>query len=433
MTPARRLPFAQAARRRSLRNGTQVFVLENHFNPTLAVSGSLRAGTLYAPADRRMIASMTAGELAKGTRRHTKLEIAEDLESRGASVAFSSDTSDPVGCDIAGSALSRDVDLLLDYLVEILTTPVFPSEELEKEKKRLVGSIREQEDKTSVRAYEAAVRRVYPPGHPFHRRSGEQRIATVEALSREDLVRFYEERYGAATLQLVVVGDVSSDRILDGLEERLSSWRSGPQAPIASLAVPPPVPGQETVRMPDKASADVCLLQPFDVTRPDAAYLPCSIANAVLGQSSLTSRLGVRVRDTEGLTYGIHSSFHATHLPGPFVVSLTVQPQNRDAALSATIEEIARLCRDGLTEKEFVEEQTSRVGKFQVDLASNSGIAQAIDAAVYYGLGIEYLDEFPARVAAVTREEAEREFRKRVHPDRFTIVSAGSFGESNPG
>ena len=185
--------------------------------------------------------------------------------------------------------------------------------------------------------------------------------------------------------------------------------------------------------MPDKASADVCLLQPFDVTRPDAAYLPCSIANAVLGQSSLTSRLGVRVRDTEGLTYGIHSSFHATHLPGPFVVSLTVQPQNRDAALSATIEEIARLCRDGLTEKEFAEEQTSRIGKFQVDLASNSGIAQAIDAAVYYGLGIEYLDEFPARVAAVTREEAEREFRKRVHPDRFTIVSAGSFSGDPPG
>ena len=428
MTGNPRLPFAEAVRTRALSNGARLFILENHFNPTVALSGSLHAGTLYAPADRRMIASLTAGELAMGTRRHTKLEIAEDLESRGAAISFASDASDPVGCDIGGSALSRDIDLLLDYLVEVLTTPVFPLDELEKEKKRLVGSIREQQDKTSARAYETAARRVYPPGHPFHRRTGEQRIATAEALSREDLVRFYEERYGAATLQLVVVGDVSSDRILDGLEKRLSSWKAGPAERIDSVAVPPPAPGEETVEMPDKASADVCLLQPFDVTRGDPAYLSCSIANAALGQSSLTSRLGVRVRDIEGLTYGIHSSFHATHLAGPFAVSLTVQPRNRDAAVSATLEEIARFVKDGLTEKEFADEQSSKIGKFQVDMGSNSGIAQAIDAAVYYGLGIAYLDEFPSRFAAVTKERAEEEFRRRIDPGSFSIVSAGTFG-----
>jgi zinc protease len=62
-----------------------------------------------------------------------------------------------------------------------------------------------------------------------------------------------------------------------------------------------------------------------------------------------------------------------------------------------------------------------------VDLASNAGIAQALDAAAYYRLGLDYLDRFPALVQAITREEADAEFRKRVHPDRFTIVSAGSF------
>jgi len=424
---AGRIPFAEAARQRRCGNGALLLVLENHFNPTVAISGSLHAGTIFAPADRRLIASVTAGELAKGTRKRTKLQIAEDLESRAASLSFSSDSSDPVGLDIAGSSLSRDVDLLLDRLVEILRMPVFPEEELEKEKKRLVGSIREQQDKTSARAYETAVRRVYPRGHPFHRRTGQERIASVEALRREDLVGFYEERYGADTLQLVVVGDVQAERIFDGLERRLGNWKRGPGAGIPAVAVPGPAPGRETVEMPDKASADVCLLAPFDVRRADAEYLPCTIANAALGQSSLTSRLGVRVRDTEGLTYGIHSSFHATHLPGPFVVSLTVKPANLDAALHSTLDEIGRFLRKGMTEKEFREEQSSRIGKFQVDLASNSGIAQALDAAVYYGLGLAYLDEFPARVGAVTREEAQEGFRKRVHPDRFTIVSAGSF------
>jgi len=424
----RRVPFAESVHRRTLGSGARLFVLENHFNPTVAVSGSLQAGPLYAPPNRRLIAAVTAGELAKGTEKRTKLEIAEELESRGASLSFSADSSDPVGVDVAGASLSRDVDLLLDRMVEILRTPVFPDEELEKEKKRLVGAIRQSLDQTGARAYEAAARRVYPRGHPLHRRTGEERIASVEALTREDLETFYRERYGAGTLQLFVVGDVAADGILDGLEERLASWRAGPPPGFDSVSVPDPSPARETVEMPDKASADVVMIEPSTLTRPDPAFLPCTLANSALGQSSLTSRLGVRVRDTEGLTYGIHSSFQATHIPGPFVVSVTVKPESRDAAVASTLDEISKFLRTGLSDRELREEKSSRIGKFQVDLASNGGIAQALDAALYYGLGLEYLDRFSGLVEAITKEQADEEFRRRVHPDRFTIVSAGSFG-----
>jgi zinc protease len=426
-----RRPFADQVSGRMLPNGAQLFVLENHFNPTVAVAGSLYCGGLFAPPDRRLLAAVTAGELTKGTESHTKLQIAEELESRGASLSFSSDASDPVGLDIAGASLSRDVETLLDMLVEILQSPVFPADELEKEKKRLVGSIRQQQDQTSVRAYEAASRRIYPAGHPFHRRRGEERITAVEALSREEIVPFYQGRFGAGTLQLVVVGDVEGPKILDGLERRLRSFRTGPPRSIPEVLVPPPSPGSETVEMPDKASADVVLAVPSDLTRTGEGYLACALANSALGQSSLTSRLGVRVRDTEGLTYGIHSSFHATHVPGPFVVSLTVKPESHEPAVASTLDEIARFLESGLTDKELEEEKSSRIGKFKVDLASNGGLAQAIDAAVYYGFGIGYLDEFPARVAAVTKEQADTEFRNRVHPDQFTIVSAGSFSQGS--
>ena len=167
VTAAVRRPFAEAVHTRTLSNGARLFVLENRFNPTLALSGSLQAGRLFAPPDRRLIASVAAGELMKGTARRTKLQLAEDLEGRAASLSFSSDASDPVGVDIGGSALSRDADLLLDALVEVLCTPAFPAEELDKEKKRLIGAIRQQQEQTSARAYEAAMRRIYPPGHPL--------------------------------------------------------------------------------------------------------------------------------------------------------------------------------------------------------------------------------------------------------------------------
>jgi zinc protease len=320
------------------------------------------------------------------------------------------------------------VDLLLDTLVEVLRTPVFPADELEKEKKRLVGAIRQQQDQPSIRAYEAAFRRIYPREHPLHRATGDERIARVESLERGDLEAFYGERYGAGSLALIVVGDVDSTRVLDRLEGALADWKAGPVPHIPAPPVPSPSPGRETVVMPDKASADVVLALPADLKRTDPDYLACSLANSALGQSSLTSRLGVRVRDTEGLTYGIHSSFSATHVAGPFAVSLTVKPESRDAALAATLEEIQAFLKTGLTDKELVEEKSSRAGRFQVDLGSNAGIAQALDAAIYYGFGISYLDEFPAKVAAIGREEADAAFARRVRPEAFTIVSAGSFG-----
>jgi zinc protease len=425
--PARRASFAAAVRERTLANGARFFVLENHFNPTVAVSGSLRAGRLYAPADRRLIASVTAGELIKGTARRTKLQLAEDLESRAVSLAFSSDASDPVGVDIAGASLARETDVLLEALAEVLRTPTFPEEELEKEKKRLVGSIRQQQDQTSVRANERAFARIYPSDHPFHRLTGEERIARVEALTRADLADFHRRRYGAGSLSIVIVGDVEAERVLDRLEEALASWTAGPSVEIAAPAPPPPAPGTETILMPEKASADVVIAVPADLKRTDPDFLACSLANAALGQSSLTSRLGVRVRDTEGLTYGIHSGISATHIAGPFSIGLTVKPEIRDAAVAATLDEVGKFLRGGMTEKELAEEKSSRIGRFKVDLGSNAGIANALDAAIYYGFGVAYLDAFPGKVEAVTREEADAAFRRRVRPEDFTIVAAGSF------
>lgn len=424
----RRIPFAEAVKQRTLRNGARLFVLENRFNPTLAITGSLYGGRLYAPADRRLIASVAASELMKGTARRTKLELAEDLESRAASLSFSSDASDPVGVDISGAALSRDTDALLEALLEVLLSPAFPADELDKEKKRMVGAIRQQQDQTSARAFEEAMRRVYPRSHPLYRPNGEERIARVEALERGALAAFYEERYGAASLCLIVVGDIEAQRVLDGLERSLEAWKAGPPPSVPAVAVPPAAPGRETVIMADKASADVVLALPCDLKRTDGDYLACSLANSALGQSSLTSRLGVRVRDTEGLTYGIHSNFSPTHVAGPFAVSVTVKPESRDAALLSTLDEIGSFVKGGMTEKELAEEKSSRIGRFKVDLGSNAGIAQALDAAIYYGFGVAYLDEFPAKVAAITREEANAAFARRVRPEDFTIVSAGSFG-----
>ena len=128
--------------------------------------------------------------------------------------------------------------MLLDALAEVLRTPAFPEEELDKEKKRLVGSIRQQQDQPSVRAYEGRCARIYPPAHPLHRLTGEERIARVEALTREDLARFYAASATARPRSsLVVVGDVEAERILDRLEAAFGVLAG--RVPPPQIAAPP--------------------------------------------------------------------------------------------------------------------------------------------------------------------------------------------------
>ena len=407
LTVSRRAPFAELVAHRELPNGARFYVLENHFNPTLAISGSLTAGRLFAPAERRLIASVTAGELMNGTARRTKLQLAEDLESRAISLGFSSDASDPVGVDVAGAALSRETDVLLEALAEVLRTP---------------GRFRptSSSGRRSGSSARSASSRTRPPSGPTKRPCG----GCIRWSTRPALHRRGANRAGRGARARGPCG-LLRGALRRGVAARSSSWatwtpggssigwrrrsgpgRAGPKPEIPEVPVPPPSPGRETVEMSDKASADVVVMAPADLKRTDPDFFACTLANAALGQSSLTSRLGVRVRDTEGLTYGIHSSFSATHIAGPFTIGLTVKPESRDAALASTLDEVGRLLETGLTPKELVVEKSSRIGKFKVDLGSNAGIANALDSAVYYGFGVSYLDEFPAKVAR--RDEGTR-------------------------
>ena len=342
--PARRAPFVELVRHRELSNGARFYVLENHFNPTVAISGSLTAGRLFAPADRRLIASVTAGELMKGTARRTKLQLAEDLESRAVSLGvFLRRVRPRRRRRLGGRALPRDRRAARGARRRSFSLRRSPR--TSSSGKRSASSARSASNRTRPPSGPTSGRcagctRWRTRCTPSAARSGSRASRRCPARTSP---RSTPTRYGAGSLALVVVGDVEAERILDRLEALLGAWPAGPKPEIPPVSVPPPSPGRETVEMPDKASADVVVAVPANLKRTDPDFYACTLANAALGQSSLTSRLGVRVRDTEGLTYGIHSSFSATHVAGPFTIGLTVKPESRDAALVATLEEVGKL------------------------------------------------------------------------------------------
>jgi zinc protease len=424
--------FASRTARQGLPNGVRLLVLENHANPTVSVAGAMFGGSYFAPPGKTGLARLTADMLNKGTARRTKLEIAEELEGAGVSVGVSSNT---FTVSLSTQSLSRDLPMALRSLAEQLREPTFPADELEKLKQRVTASIQRNQEDTQRRAAERFSQLVFAEDSPFHTFPAARRISEIESLTSADLGDFHRRLYGPASLVLAVVGDVTVERAQSLVAELFGDWR-GADAPQIVLAETPlqPEPRREVVHLKDKASVDVVMGHASRLRRANADYLAAVVGNRALGQSTLSSRLGLKVRDEMGLTYGINSYFSESGLgDGPYLISVTVAPQNVELAIKTTLEIAGDYVAGGITDEELQDEQSSMVGGYKLGLATNAGIAGQLVNTEVYGLGVGYLDEFPHLVAALTRQQVNDAIRKYIHPEVMTTVMAGTYESAECG
>jgi zinc protease len=417
--------FVERTKRFQLSNGVTLLVLENPANPTVSLAGSMRAGEYFSPAGKDSLAGITASMLGKGTRRRSKLEIAEELESAGARVGLSSNT---FTVSVSGLSLSRDLPMIVSTLAEELREPAFPPDELEKMRQRIIANIQEEQDDTRVRAYDRMTQLVFPEGNPFHQTPAEKAIDQIETITVDDIREFHQKFYGPSSMILVVVGDVRAGDAYSLFEEKLGKWQGAPEAVIEILETPlQPAAIRETVMMKDKPSADVVIGHASRLRRSNPDFIAARIANNALGQSTLSSRLGLKVRDEMGLTYGINSSFAESGIgDGPFVITVTVAPENVDLAVGATVDIVNDYIANGIREDELKDEQSSIIGSFKIGLATNGGMASQIAASELFGLGVKYLDEYTSLVSTTTKSDVDEAIRKYIHPEVATTVVAGT-------
>jgi zinc protease len=415
--------FAERTLRRVLPNGITLNVVANHAVPTVALQGTVFAGRMDAPAANPAVPQLAAMMLTRGTANRDKRAIGAALDDVGARLTVGADL---VEATITGSALSRDLRLLLEILAEELKSPAFADSELVKAKAEMRADLLRAADNTGQRARDRLTRLVYPEGHPFRAPTTESMLASLDAVWARDLRAFWRERYVGAGIALAVVGDVDpeataalSDSLFGSIPKgaRPAYERPRTEANGASRAV-------ET--LPGKANMDFVFGHASALKRRDSDYEAALIANSAIGQSSLTSRIGKRVRDTEGLSYTLFSRYLFTdHLDGVWMVDVAVAPQNLAKALRSTKEEIDKYHRGGITEPEVETQKSFFAGNYLVRLGTNAGVAAALCTAERFGYGPSYLDEFPKRIRAVTREQVNEVIRTRLHPDKMHLVVAG--------
>ena len=415
--------FAQRTLHRVLGSGITLDVLANHAVPTVAVHGIVLAGRMHTPREKPALAQLTAMMLERGTKTHDKRAIAALLDGVGARLHV---VSDMYGATIQGSSLSRDTRLLLSVLAEEMGSPAFPDSELKKAKAEMRTDVLRAFDDTRQRAFDRLTQVAFPAGHPYRAPSKDEMLASIDDARPTDLDAFHKDRYVGASTYLAIVGDVDPERVAALADSLLGELPRGSRPDLGVARADRGQPAREAVTLRGKANMDLMFGATSGLRRQDPDYEASLVANAALGQSSLSSRLGLRVRDTEGLTYSIYSRFTMTdYLDGVWLADVAVAPSNLGKAMKSTREVIESYCRDGITEEEVATQKSFFAGNYQVQLATNAGTAQALAVAEKFGYGPAYLDEFPDRVRRVSRDQVNAAIRAHLDPAKLNVIVAG--------
>jgi zinc protease len=373
--------------------------------------------------------------LKRGTLKRGKLELAGTLESVGADIEFDADA---FAVQISARSLSEDFPALAATLAEMLREPSFPADELEKLKQQTIAAIREQQSDTSWRAYERLTQALFDEQNPFYTHAGERLVESISSITVEDVRGFYERFYGGRTLILSVAGDVRAADAVRVLRGALEGFGGPERADVeVNDPEPPSAARREVVLVRDKANVDVLLGTAAPLRRDAPDYYAAVLANSALGESTLSSRLGLRVRDAEGLTYGIASRFRAPSLAaGPWYIAVSVNPSNVERAIDSALGVLREYVEHGIRPEELEDEKSSAVGSFKVSLSTNGGLARALWNAEFYRLGLDYVERYPELIGRVTVEEVNAAIRKYFRPESLTVVVAGDLdparGESAP-
>ncbi len=408
-----------------LDNGAVLLTKPTHTTPAVAISLSLRAGSIADPAGLPGMTWLLSRVIDRGTATRSAADIAEELDSRGITLTI---TVTRHLFSLVCACLADDFEPVLALLADIVMSPSLPEEEIATRKGEVITSIRQDDDNPAIRATEALMGLLYPDGHPYGRRT-KGSIEVVERLTREQLLRLHAERFAPSELTAVIVGDVEPARAKDVATRVFGGWKK----PAPNPYVVPPVATATrrqrlVIPMMNKSQADIAYGF-TTIARHDPAYYAFWLMNVAFGQYAIGGRLGDSIRERQGMAYYVSSTFDANVIAGPLAIRAGVSPANVDRAVASIDEEVVRLARTGLTPKELDESRRYLIGSIPRSLETNAAIANFLQAEAFFGLGLDYDARLPDLLGAVTMDDVNVAARRALDPDRATLVIAGPYAD----
>lgn len=385
----------------------------------------LQWGDLPSLDKRWRDADMLDAILPAATRQLDRQQFEDRLRVLDARLSVSTNAS---GLDLSLDVGREQLDPALELAVASIREPVFPADLFRERRNQIISRLREQSDQpdyvTSDMLRRAA--HAYPANDPRHYRDIETRIRDLEALTPARTQAFYRAFAGTGNGQLAVVGDVDPAAITSRLDALLKGWPS----PAAYKRIERPYHGlpaiSEKRSMPDKPNLVYLAVQNLAMSEDDPDFAAVALAVQMLGGGS-NSRLSNRIREREGLSYGIYGYLTADRLvPNATVtVRAILAPANLGRFETALREEFERAWADGFTEAELESARNVWITQRRERLANESGALSIMTSNLYWRSDWARWEQIETRLKAVTAASAHEAMKRRLSADQWFVAAAG--------
>ena len=419
-------------KRSTLPGGLQLALL-----PKKTRGGSVRLALSLRFGDQRSLQglgaapTMTTAMLMRGTTKHTRQQLADEFDRLKANINFSSWGSG----QYAGVETTREnLPAVITLLTEVLREPAFDAKELEQLRTEMLAGMEQQRNEPNALAFNVFMKHLnpYARGDIRYQESIDEGIADTKAVTREQLVKFHREFFGAQSGQLVVIGDFDADALQQQVAGLLGGWKSAkPFTRVKSEHFDVPA-RQQTIATPDKAQAMFVAGMNIPLRDDDPDYPALVLGNYMLGGGFLNSRLMARIRGKDGLSYGVGSQLTGDALDpaGGFFAYAIFAPQNAEKLEQAFNEEIARVLAEEFSKEEIEQAKSGYLQGRAVSRAQDGELAGYLSHWMFVGRTMSWDAQFEEKIKAVDGAQILAALRKFVDPGKFTVIKAGDFKNS---
>ncbi len=413
----------------SLPGGLKVaFLAKENRGDAVTVSLTFPLGSEGTLQGRSTDGSFAAAMLMRGTVHRTREEIQDEFDRLRASVRISGSATQVVA---RVETVRESLPDVLRLVGEVLREPSFDSTEFEVLKEQRLAQLESQLSEPQAKAFNAFQRlmNAREPGHPDYTPTLEEQQELLEGATLEGAREFHTRFYGSASGRAVLVGDFDRAAASTVLSEMFDGWTAEePWVRVAGDDYVAP-PENLEIETPDKANAFFVAGLELPVRDDHEDYPALVMANFMLGGGFLNSRLATRIRQEDGLSYGVGSQFQASSEDEEAMLFAFAiyAPENVDELEAAFLEEIGKVLDTGFTAEEL-EAAKEGYTQFQLNLRTRDQVlVGSLGQNLYLGRTMAFDGEIEERIQALTPEQILGAFRRHIDPEAFVIVKAGDF------
>jgi zinc protease len=374
-------------------------------------------------------ASLLPTMMRRGTTKHTRQQLTDELDKLGAQVAISGQLG---LLNVSVQVKKANLVATLKLVGEILREPSFPAEEFEVLKREIREQLNEAKADPQGLAFKALTRKLnpYPPTDLRYEPTYEEALERLDAATVDQLKKLHGEQLSAQAGELAAVGDFEASALIDTLGPILQDWKTKVAYARVEKPANPNIQGERIViNTPDKANATYLAGIVKQMTDKDADFAALQVGNFLFGAAPLASRLSQRVRGEEGLSYGTGSMYTAEPIDPSsrlFIYAIT-NPDNMGKVEKVIGEEVEKLLRDGTSLQEVNEAKKAYLEQLKVSRTRDAGLAAQLANGLFIDRTFDFYADLEKKIQALEPKDVDAAFKKFLDPKKLIIVEAGEF------